>query len=78
MRKTANREQVIELHQVIQTIQANLEGPENRHPPFLVREHDVFGKNFASKLLGLKNVVFSPQAVRALIKLFNREGLTLP
>lgn len=75
MRRVATRDEVIEIHQALSLLQANNEGTAQ---PFIIREEHIFAKNAGERLRGMKNCAFTPQAVRAIVKLFSRESVSLP
>jgi hypothetical protein len=75
MRRVTTRDEVLEIQRALELLQANVEG---QGQPFLVREEHIFTKHAWEKLRGLKNCAFTPQAVRAIVKLFSREGISLP
>jgi hypothetical protein len=74
-RRVTIRYEALEIQRALELLQAN---PEGHGQPFLVREEHVFARHAGERLSGLKNCAFTPQAVRAIVKLFSREGISLP
>lgn len=75
MRRVTTRDEVLEIQSALELLQANSEGQASL---FLVREEHIFAKHAGERLMGFKNCAFTPQAVRAIVKLFSREGISLP
>lgn len=78
MRRTANKEHVQGLAATLSLLQVNVEHPEMPSVMNVVTEAAIFQRNAPEKLQGLKNCTFTPQAVRALMKLFSRDSVIIP